>query len=70
MCSSLLDLVPGSRDLSQTMSRFTIHYFSLKMVKIVNLSENSYYFVSCSACVTTLSQLEINHVIQQPNEEI
>ena len=34
MCSSLLELAPGSRDLSQTMSKFKIHYFHPKWSKL------------------------------------
>ena len=79
MCSSLLQWAPGLRNLklrknllllqAEHIRNMTI--ISLKLVKVVILSENSCHFVSCSACKNGnfFSQLEIIHGIQQPSEE-
>ena len=76
MCSSLLQLAPGSRDVSQAEKRITVvtglntTLFSLKMVLGEILSESSCHYVNLLSLQQQLffSQLEINHMIQQPSE--
>ena len=83
MFSKILHLDVVSRDLSQDEKKvmyccYKLSKFkndpqvSLKMVKVVILSENSCSFVSCSTCNNSkkfYSRLEINPLIQQPSEE-
>ena len=73
MCSTMLQLTPGSRDISQAEKEINvckaeqIHKMTTQngswMQKVVILSEVK----QLSFC--EFAQLEINHVIQQPTEE-
>ena len=81
MCSSLFQLAPGLRDLSQAEKRIAVKYIKLGKFTKWNsklswmhktLSENRCDFVNLLRFTYQLfsSQFEINHVIQEPTGAI
>ena len=79
MCSSLYQLAPGSRDLSQAEKwknccvKGSKNKITIKIVldeQSCQVSGHSFHFVNLLSFTKQLlsSQLEINHVIQEPTE--
>ena len=60
MCSSLLHLAPGSRDLTQTEEKLQLLQAEQLQNLTIIFNNTRQYF---------LSQTEIKHVIQQSSEE-